>query len=89
MDAALAPTRHGVDQGPSARPLRQAPLEPLRWNRVGPPQNRWSAVMHEVAIVGAVLIGILVGWIAEQALGREHGLSTNPVVGVVGAFLGP
>jgi uncharacterized membrane protein YeaQ/YmgE (transglycosylase-associated protein family) len=45
--------------------------------------------MHEVAIVGAVLIGILAGWIAEQALGREHGLSTNLFVGVVGAFLGP
>jgi uncharacterized membrane protein YeaQ/YmgE (transglycosylase-associated protein family) len=45
--------------------------------------------MHEVAIVGAVLIGILAGWIAEQALGREHGLSANLFVGVVGAFLGP
>jgi uncharacterized membrane protein YeaQ/YmgE (transglycosylase-associated protein family) len=44
--------------------------------------------MREFAIVGAALIGILAGWIAEEALGREHGLSTNLVVGVVGAFLG-
>jgi uncharacterized membrane protein YeaQ/YmgE (transglycosylase-associated protein family) len=44
--------------------------------------------MNEVSIVGAVVIGILAGWIAEQVMGREHGLSTNLVVGVVGAFLG-
>ena len=44
--------------------------------------------MNEVSIIGAVVIGILAGWIAEQVTGREHGLLTNLVVGVVGAFLG-
>lgn len=44
--------------------------------------------MNEVSILGAVVIGILAGWIAEQVMGREHGLITNLVVGIVGAFLG-
>jgi uncharacterized membrane protein YeaQ/YmgE (transglycosylase-associated protein family) len=44
--------------------------------------------MNEVSIIGAIVIGILAGWIAEQVMGREHGLITNLVVGVVGAFLG-
>lgn len=44
--------------------------------------------MNEVSIIGAVIIGILAGWIAEQVMGREHGLVTNLIVGVVGAFLG-
>lgn len=44
--------------------------------------------MNEVSILGAVIIGILAGWIAEQIMGREHGLITNLIVGVVGAFLG-
>jgi uncharacterized membrane protein YeaQ/YmgE (transglycosylase-associated protein family) len=44
--------------------------------------------MNEVSIIGAVVIGILAGWIAEQVTGREHGLLTNLIVGIVGAFLG-
>jgi len=44
--------------------------------------------MNEVSIIGAIVIGILAGWIAEQVMGREQGLLTNLVVGVVGAFLG-
>jgi uncharacterized membrane protein YeaQ/YmgE (transglycosylase-associated protein family) len=44
--------------------------------------------MNEVSILGAIVIGILAGWIAEQIMGREHGLITNLIVGVVGAFLG-
>ena len=44
--------------------------------------------MNEVSIIGAIVIGILAGWIAEQIMGREHGLLTNLIVGVVGAFLG-
>ena len=35
--------------------------------------------MNEVSIVGAVIIGILAGWIAEQVMGREHGLLTNRI----------
>ena len=44
--------------------------------------------MNEVSIIGALVIGILAGWIAEQIMGREHGMITNLVVGIVGAFLG-
>lgn len=44
--------------------------------------------MNEVSILGAIVIGILAGWIAEQIMGREHGLVTNLIVGIVGAFLG-
>lgn len=44
--------------------------------------------MNEVSIIGAIVIGILAGWIAENVMGRKHGLITNLVVGLVGAFLG-
>ena len=44
--------------------------------------------MNEVSIIGAIVIGILAGWIAEQVMGREHGLITNLVVGAfLGAFI--
>jgi len=44
--------------------------------------------MNGVGLIGAILIGILAGWIAEQVMHRRHGLLTNLIVGVVGAFLG-
>lgn len=44
--------------------------------------------MSGVGIIGAILIGILAGWIAEKVMRRNHGLLTNLLVGVVGAFLG-
>jgi uncharacterized membrane protein YeaQ/YmgE (transglycosylase-associated protein family) len=44
--------------------------------------------MNEVSILAAIVIGITAGWIAEQAMGRRHGLVTNLIVGVAGAFLG-
>ena len=44
--------------------------------------------MSGVGIIGAILIGILAGWIAEKVMRRNHGLVVNLVVGVVGAFLG-
>jgi uncharacterized membrane protein YeaQ/YmgE (transglycosylase-associated protein family) len=44
--------------------------------------------MNGVGIIGAIIIGILAGWIAEKVMGRNHGLLTNLIVGVVGAFLG-
>lgn len=44
--------------------------------------------MNEVSILGAIIIGILAGWIAEQVMGRKHGLLTNLIVGIVGALLG-
>ena len=44
--------------------------------------------MNEVSLLGAIIIGIVAGWIAEQVMGRRHGLLTNLIVGVVGALLG-
>jgi uncharacterized membrane protein YeaQ/YmgE (transglycosylase-associated protein family) len=44
--------------------------------------------MSGVGLIGAIIIGILAGWIAEQLLKRRHGLLTNLVVGVLGAILG-
>ena len=44
--------------------------------------------MDGVGIIGAIVIGILAGWIAEKVMRRNHGILTNLIVGVVGAFLG-
>jgi uncharacterized membrane protein YeaQ/YmgE (transglycosylase-associated protein family) len=44
--------------------------------------------MNGVGIIGAIVIGVLAGWIAEKVMRRNHGLLTNLVVGVIGAFLG-
>jgi uncharacterized membrane protein YeaQ/YmgE (transglycosylase-associated protein family) len=44
--------------------------------------------MSGVGILGAIIIGIVAGWIAEQVMGRRHGLLTNLIVGVIGALLG-
>jgi uncharacterized membrane protein YeaQ/YmgE (transglycosylase-associated protein family) len=44
--------------------------------------------MNDVSILGALVIGVLAGWIAEQVMGRSHGLITNLVVGIIGAFMG-
>ncbi len=44
--------------------------------------------MSGVGILTAIVIGILAGWIAEQVMGRNHGLITNLVVGLIGALLG-
>jgi uncharacterized membrane protein YeaQ/YmgE (transglycosylase-associated protein family) len=41
-----------------------------------------------VGIIGTLLIGGLAGWIAENIMRANHGLLTNIVVGVLGAFLG-
>jgi uncharacterized membrane protein YeaQ/YmgE (transglycosylase-associated protein family) len=35
-----------------------------------------------------IFVGIIAGWFAEQIAGREHGLITNLVVGVIGALVG-
>lgn len=35
-----------------------------------------------------IIVGIIAGWLAEQITGREHGLLTNLVVGIVGALVG-
>ena len=35
-----------------------------------------------------IVIGIIAGWLAEQIMGRSHGLLTNLIVGIVGALIG-
>ncbi|MFL1461155.1 GlsB/YeaQ/YmgE family stress response membrane protein [Roseococcus sp. DSY-14] len=44
--------------------------------------------MSGVGLIGAIIIGLLAGWIAEKVMGRSHGLLMNLVVGLVGALLG-
>ncbi len=44
--------------------------------------------MSGVGIIGAIIIGIVAGWIAEKVMRRNHGILTNLIVGVVGAFIG-
>ena len=38
--------------------------------------------------VAWIVIGIVAGWLAEQIMGRNHGLLTNLIVGIVGALIG-
>jgi len=35
-----------------------------------------------------LLIGLLAGWIAEKVTASDHGLLTNLLVGIAGAFVG-
>ena len=44
--------------------------------------------MTGVGVIGTILIGILAGWIAQKVMRRDHGLLTNLIVGLVGAFIG-
>ena len=41
-----------------------------------------------VGIFGTLLIGALAGWIAEKLTKSDHGLLTNIVIGIAGAFVG-
>lgn len=45
--------------------------------------------MQGVGLIGAIIIGILAGFIAEKLMNRSHGLLVNLVVGLIGAFIGP
>jgi uncharacterized membrane protein YeaQ/YmgE (transglycosylase-associated protein family) len=41
-----------------------------------------------MSIIAWIGVGLLAGWLAERITGRNHGLLTNLVVGLVGAFVG-
>ena len=41
-----------------------------------------------MSILAWIVVGIIAGWLAERITGRNHGLLTNLLVGIVGAFLG-
>ncbi|HYE47909.1 MAG TPA: GlsB/YeaQ/YmgE family stress response membrane protein [Caulobacter sp.] len=38
--------------------------------------------------IGAIIIGIIAGWIAEKIMRRDHGLLTNLIVGLIGGVIG-
>ena len=40
-----------------------------------------------LGIIGWLVIGIVAGWLAEKVMGRNHGLLTNLIVGVIGMAL--
>lgn len=44
--------------------------------------------MSGVGLIGAIVIGLLAGLIAERAMSRRHGLFTNLAVGLVGSLVG-
>ena len=41
-----------------------------------------------VGFFGTLLIGAIAGWIAEKLTKSDHGLLTNIVIGIAGAFVG-
>jgi uncharacterized membrane protein YeaQ/YmgE (transglycosylase-associated protein family) len=41
-----------------------------------------------VNIFAFIVVGLLAGWLAERITGRNHGLMTNLLVGIMGAFIG-
>ena len=41
-----------------------------------------------MSIVAWIIVGIIAGWLAERFTGRDHGLLTNLIVGIIGAFVG-
>ncbi len=41
-----------------------------------------------MGLIGAIIVGLLAGFIAEKVMKRNHGLLTNLLVGLGGAVLG-
>jgi uncharacterized membrane protein YeaQ/YmgE (transglycosylase-associated protein family) len=41
-----------------------------------------------MSIIAWIVVGLVAGWLAERITGRNHGLLTNLIVGLVGAFVG-
>ena len=39
-------------------------------------------------ILACIVVGILAGWLAERITGRDHGLVTNLIVGILGSLVG-
>jgi uncharacterized membrane protein YeaQ/YmgE (transglycosylase-associated protein family) len=44
--------------------------------------------MEGVGWLGAIVIGIIAGWIAEKVMARSHGLLMNLAVGLIGSLVG-
>lgn len=41
-----------------------------------------------MSILTCIVVGLIAGWLAERFTGRDHGLLTNLLVGVIGSLLG-
>lgn len=41
-----------------------------------------------MSIIAWIIIGLVAGWLAERITGRDQGLLTNLVVGIIGALIG-
>jgi uncharacterized membrane protein YeaQ/YmgE (transglycosylase-associated protein family) len=41
-----------------------------------------------MSILAWIVVGIIAGWLAEKITGSNHGLLTNLIVGIIGAFIG-
>jgi uncharacterized membrane protein YeaQ/YmgE (transglycosylase-associated protein family) len=56
----------------------------------GSAMNNAQAFMSQpgVGFFTMVLIGALAGWIAERITASDHGILTNILVGIAGAFVG-
>lgn len=44
--------------------------------------------MISVALMAALVIGILIGWLSERVTNRRHGIVANLLVGLTGSILG-
>jgi uncharacterized membrane protein YeaQ/YmgE (transglycosylase-associated protein family) len=44
--------------------------------------------MTGVGILGFIVIGLIAGYVAEKLTESDHGLFTNLIVGLIGAFVG-
>jgi len=41
-----------------------------------------------MSILAWIIVGLIAGWLAEKVTGRDQGLLTNLVVGIIGALIG-
>ena len=41
-----------------------------------------------MGLLSWIIVGLLAGWLAEKITGRDQGLITNLVVGIIGAMVG-
>jgi uncharacterized membrane protein YeaQ/YmgE (transglycosylase-associated protein family) len=51
--------------------------------------DAYSIMGHpEIGLLTMLVIGALAGWIAEKVTESDHGIFTNILVGIAGAFVG-
>jgi uncharacterized membrane protein YeaQ/YmgE (transglycosylase-associated protein family) len=39
-------------------------------------------------LLACIVVGVIAGWLAERLTGRNHGLLTDLVVGIIGSLIG-